>query len=147
MSAACRPLAIGILHLSLAANDRKTEVRTGLDVDSFAYYVAAAVPCRHDDAGRHDDAQIRVALVALDRKAEAIRRILLEQRACQLDKEWYTIAEAAAATRFKPYTLRQCCSVGRIPAEWTSKHHRTGERRILREAIEQIRNHGLPPGR
>jgi hypothetical protein len=119
----------------------------GLEGDDMALSVASARPSHYvaNHSGCSDVGGIQATLAAMDGKIEEIRRTLLKQRTIQLDKEWYTIAEAAAATEFKPYTLRQCCNLGRIREEWTSKHHRTGEWRIRREAIEQIRNHGLPP--
>ena len=119
----------------------------GLEGDDMALSVASARPCHHasDDSGRHDHSGLRATLAAIDGKIEEMRHTLLEQRTSQLDKEWYTIAETSAATGFKPFTLRQCCNLGRIPEQWTNKHHRTGEWRIHRDAIEQIRNRGLPP--
>jgi excisionase family DNA binding protein len=58
-------------------------------------------------------------------------------------KEWYTVKEAAELTGFKEYTLRQCCNLGRIREEWRQKDR--GERwRIHRDAVEDIRNNGLP---
>ena len=74
-----------------------------------------------------------------------IRQLLVEQQASQLAKEWYAVDEVAKLTGYKPYTIRQCCNTGRISEEWTNKHHRTGEWRIHRDAVDSIQNHGLPP--
>jgi len=119
----------------------------GLDGEDMALSVASALPTRTSsrNSSHLGDGAIRAQLAAMDGKLDEIRHSLVEQRANQLEKEWYTIAEAADATGFTPYTLRQRCNLGVIPEKWREKHYRTGVWRIRREAIDHIRNHGLPP--
>lgn len=52
------------------------------------------------------------ALDTINSKIEEIRDLLVQQRDSQLQKEWYTVVEAASLTGFKPYTIRQCCNLG-----------------------------------
>jgi hypothetical protein len=75
-----------------------------------------------------------------------IRRLLVEQQRGQA-KEWYEAKEAAHLTGFKPYTIRQACNLGRIKPDWLRKDPRTGRWRIHHDAVQWIRNHGLPPRR
>ena len=83
---------------------------------------------------------------SLEEQLADIRRLLVEQQQGQV-KEWYEAKEAAHLMGFKPYTIRQACNLGRIKPEWLRKEPRTGRWRIHHDAIEWIRNHGLPPRR
>ncbi|MEK6238121.1 MAG: hypothetical protein N2C14_25695, partial [Planctomycetales bacterium] len=54
------------------------------------------------------------------------------------------VKAASALTGFKPYTIRQGCNNGRLPADKCRKDPVSGQWRIHRELVDQIKNHGLP---
>jgi len=129
--------------------DQIEDIAQDIDTDEegLAYSVATALPYSGSPS-RADSQQnviTKVDLGSIEAKLDVIRDLVLEQRDTKLQKEWYTVDEAACLTGFQPYTIRQCCNTGRIRNEWRDKHYRRGVWRIHREAIEWIRNHGLPP--
>jgi len=119
----------------------------GLDGEDLAFSVATALPYREprSRAQSPQNVVMTMDLRSIEAKLDWIGELVLEQRDTKLQKEWYSVDEAARLTGFRPYTIRQCCNTERIRDEWRNKHYRTGVWRIHREAIDWIRNHGLPP--
>jgi hypothetical protein len=119
----------------------------GLDGESFAHSVATALPFRGSHGHRESQPNpvSDKTLSAIDSKIDEIRRLVLEQQDSSLRKDWYSVTEVARLTGYKPYTIRQCCNIGRIGDDWKAKDLRTGKWRISVDAVRSIQNHGLPP--
>jgi len=73
--------------------------------------------------------------------AEIKARLESQQQSQPVEKEWYTVKEAAEQTDYSAWTLRQACNTGRIEGEKGVD----GKWRVSHETIVAIRNHGLPP--
>lgn len=116
---------------------------SGIPSEDIAASIAASL-LHHSSASR-TPVNHAPALNVIDAKLDEIRQVLLEQRDYRLHKEWYSVSETARLTGYQPYTIRQCCNLGRIRDDWKAKDIRTGKWRLSVEAVRWIQNHGLPP--
>lgn len=118
---------------------------TGIPVGDIACFFAPVPAAFAPHSEEPEEASSSDCLKGIEAKIDDIHRLLLDQHSAGLHKEWYSVTEAANLTGFKPYTIRQCCNLGRMQDTWTTKDVRTGKWRISVEAVRWIQNHGLPP--
>jgi hypothetical protein len=76
-------------------------------------------------------------------RIEAAISLLVQQHTV---KEQYSVEEAAAILRRRPYTIREHCRLGRIRAtKRDSGRGEFGEWAISREELEHVMAHGVRP--
>jgi hypothetical protein len=83
-------------------------------------------------------------IVRLERAIERLERLDRQEP----EREYYTVAEAAAILRKAPFTLRENCRLGRINAEKrASGRGVASEWMISIQEIRRIQSFGLLPSR
>ena len=84
-------------------------------------------------------------LLRIENRLERIESVL-ETQSLNIEKEWYSVSEAAELLKKATFTVREWCRLDRINAR--KRHSGRGlksEWMISKTEIERISNHGLLP--